>query len=463
MMPHSLEKSLTFWTNRVHSNPCWEAKLSPRLTNAIPHAPTPKQAAFLILGGMEALYGGAAGGGKSEALLMAALQYVDVPGYAALLVRRRITDSSLPGALLARANEWMANSEARWNDSERTWTFASGATLTFGYLDRPQDKYRYQSSEFQFIGFDELTQFDEAEYTYLFSRLRRRTDLDVPLRMRGASNPGGVGHDWVRRRFLLQGLEEGRWFIPARVDDNPHLDRAEYVRSLESLDPLTRAQLLEGDWDIGDDGLLSYDDILACEAECLWPDGSPSTGSRPELYVGVDVGRTRDLTVIWTWQRMGDVFWCRDLCTLSNASFREQKEAIRARLTPTVVRCAIDKGGIGYQLAEELERDYPHVVEGAQLSSGVQGRLAQRLAVAFRERRVRIPTDDSLRADLRLVRRLRTIGGVDRVETGRSSVGHADRFWAAALGLDAAALNDLATPSVDASLPRSFRPGNTSR
>jgi len=462
MTPHSSEKSLTFWTSQVQSNPSWETKLSPRLTSAIPHSPTPKQAAFLILDGMEALYGGAAGGGKSDALLMASLQYIDVPGYAALLLRRRITDSSLPGAILTRSHEWMTESDAKWNGEKRTWTFPSGATLTFGYLDRPQDKFRYQSSEFQFIGFDELTQFEEEEYTYLFSRLRRRAALDVPLRMRGASNPGGVGHDWVRRRFLIEGHAHGRWFIPARVDDNPHLDREEYMRSLASLDHLTRAQLLEGDWNVGDDGLLTFEEITACEADTLWSNEESSDETRCELYVGVDVGRTRDLTVIWTWERIGDVFWCRDLRVMSKASFGEQREVIRSCLNRHVVRCAIDKGGIGYQLAEELEREYPHMVEGVQLTPGVQGRMAQRLAVAFRERRIRIPKNDDLRADLRLVRKLRTISGADRVTTERSHVGHADRFWAAALGFEAAALCEPSNAISDVSLPRSFRPNRHS-
>jgi hypothetical protein len=429
--------------------------MSLRWNSVIVHRPTPKQAAFLLLDSREALFGGAAGGGKSDALLMAALQYVDVPGYAALLVRRRLTDASLPGALMARSHEWLRDA-ARSSDTDKTWVFESGARLTFGYLEHPLDRYRYQSSEYQFIGFDELTQFSETEYTYLFSRLRRGASSDVPLRMRSASNPGGVGHDWVRHRFLVEGRRHRRWFIPARIEDNPHLDRSAYMESLAALDPLTRAQLLEGDWNAGDDGLLTFDEIVACEADSLWAEGEVPA-RRCELYVGVDVGRTRDLTVIWTWERVGDVFWCRDLCTLARASFREQKDAITRRLGPGVGRCAIDKGGIGYQLAEELERDYPAVVEGVSLSSGVQGRLAQRLAVAVRERRVRIPRDESLRADWRLVRRLRVVGGVDRVVTERGDVGHADRFWAAALALDAANLHP-SFPTATASLPRSFRP-----
>lgn len=387
---------------------------------------------------------------------MGALQYIDVPGYAALLLRRRITDSSLPGALLARAHEWLAGSGATWSEGEHQWRFASGATLSFGYLDQPRDRYRYQSSEFQYIAFDELTQFSEEEYTYLFSRLRRPRGLDVPPRMRGATNPGGVGHDWVRRRFLIEGRTQGRWFIPARLSDNPHLDQEEYRESLERLDSTTRAQLLEGDWEAGDDGLLPYDEILACEQPTLWRSPADRRGDE-ELYVGVDVGRTRDLTVIWTWERLGDVFWCRDMLTLAETSFSEQHDLIRERLHWGAAGCAIDKGGIGYQLAEELEREFPHVARGIALSAVTQGRLARRLAVAFRERRVRIPSDPALRADLRQVRRPRIVGGVDRVETARSELGHADRFWAAALGYEAGSQGEGESRG-PASLPRSFRP-----
>lgn len=423
----------------------------------IPHDPTLKQAEFLLLPDREVLYGGSAGGGKSDALLMAALQYVDVPGYAALLLRRTLVDLALPGALMDRAHHWLHSTAASWSGSDKTWTFPSGATLTFGYLDGPTDKQRYQSSEFQFIGFDELTQFDEAEYTYLFSRLRRTANLNVPLRMRSASNPGGVGHDWVRRRFLLE-HSPSRRFVRASLHDNPHLQQDEYIEALGALDPITRAQLLDGDWDVQDERLLAYDVILACQADCLWPDGVLPRGRRRELYLGMDVGRTRDLSVIWTWEKVGDVCWTREIYCMENTSFQEQKDALARRLTRDVVRCAIDKGGIGCQLVEELEREHPGVVEGVQLTSGTQGRMARRLAVGFNERRVRIPDDPVLREDLRLVRKTKVVGGVDRIETLRGHVGHADRFWAAALGYEASAASE---PPVRASLPRAYGRSNS--
>jgi hypothetical protein len=206
----------------------------------------------LALEDLEALYGGAAGGGKSDALLMGALKFVHVPSFSALLLRRTYADLSLPGAIMDRAHTWLRGSAATWNDVKKRWTFPSGATIQFGYLDTANDRYRYQSSEFQYIGFDELTQFDEVSYRYLFSRLRRRVDIEVPLRMRAATNPGGIGHDWVKARFI----DGASRFVSARLEDNPHADQAGYRTSLGELDTVTRRQLEEGRWEQDAAGLL---------------------------------------------------------------------------------------------------------------------------------------------------------------------------------------------------------------
>tara|TARA_R110002012_G_scaffold281166_1_gene470171 strand:+ start:59 stop:1174 length:1116 start_codon:yes stop_codon:yes gene_type:complete len=156
-----------------------------------------------------------------------------------------------------RARAWLIPTEARWRDHLKTYEFPSGASLTFGYLERTGDEYRYQSTEFQFIGFDELTQFPEAQYRYLFSRLRRSANTDIPLRMRSASNPGGIGHEWVRERFIdSEGSTDSRIFIPATLPDNPYLDQEAYLESLNQLDPVTRQQLLIGDWSARQPGNL---------------------------------------------------------------------------------------------------------------------------------------------------------------------------------------------------------------
>lgn len=232
----------------------------PKLNKYIVQRPSPKQVAFLLTKNKEVLYGGAAGGGKSSALLMAALQYVDVPGYAAMLIRRTFKDLEQPGALMDRAITWLApfRHEVRWDANKHKFTFPSGATLSFGYLESERDLLNYQGPEFQFVGFDELTQFKESQYSYLFSRIRQNKDQSdiVPLRMRAATNPGGPGHEWVKDRFIDNGRAAGRVFIPAQVEDNPALDAVEYEKFLAELDPVTRARLRFGDWDISEAGEL---------------------------------------------------------------------------------------------------------------------------------------------------------------------------------------------------------------
>ena len=266
----------------------------------IPHQPHPKQAQFLLLRCKEALYGGAAGGGKSDALLMAALQYVDVPHYSAIIFRRAFTDLALPGALMDRAREWLSATEAHFNGINHAWTFPSGATLAFGNLEHEQDKFRYQSAEFQYIGFDELTQFTETQYRYLFSRLRRLEKSPIPLRMRAASNPGNVGHDWVKQRFMTEGPDYGRIFIPAKLQDNPSLDQQKYIESLSELDPITKRQYLDGDWTARHGGNIFLREWFKIVAEApaelklvrFWDMAAtePKPNTDPDYTVGALVG-----------------------------------------------------------------------------------------------------------------------------------------------------------------------------
>lgn len=234
----------------------------------IPHTPTAKQAVFLSLPHLDAFYGGAAGGGKSEALLMAALQFVDHPGYSALILRRSFADLALPGALMDRAHEWLASTGARWIDKDKQWLFpGSKATLNFGYLEHDRDVYRYQSSEFQSINLDELTQFTPRQTTYLFSRLRRKAASEIPLRFRGASNPGNIGHEFVKQRYIDPG-DPAKPFVSAKLLDNPHLDHASYRQALAELDAETRRQLEEGLWDEPlPEGAYYKAQVLAAERE----------------------------------------------------------------------------------------------------------------------------------------------------------------------------------------------------
>lgn len=121
--------------------------LTPRLTKYVPITPTPKQTAALLMNGTrEVLYGGAAGGGKSVFQLAAALQFVDIPGYSAILFRKTFADLNLPGALMSMSKEWLMpfveSGEVKWSEKRTMYTFPSGATLSFGYLESDNDCFR---------------------------------------------------------------------------------------------------------------------------------------------------------------------------------------------------------------------------------------------------------------------------------------------------------------------------------
>lgn len=240
-----------------------------------PHLPTERQGIFLGLPAFEALYGGAAGGGKSDAILMAALQYVHEPNYAALILRTERAMLRLSGGLIPRSHDWLRDTPANWSGEDNRWNFPSGASISFDYLDSPDRMGRYKSSEYQFIGFEELTEFPKESYMFMRSRCRRTADNPVPLRVRSATNPGGVGHRWVKDRFISKEAEEalrdgghgvyenvtpdGKTvaFVPAKVQDNPHLRVEEYTETLKGLtDPVLRERLLKGDWSITPDGVV---------------------------------------------------------------------------------------------------------------------------------------------------------------------------------------------------------------
>lgn len=225
----------------------------------IPHDPFFEQCHFLANVEEELFYGGQAGGGKSDCLLMSALMYVEdkwIPAdensltYDALIIRRTLDDLEMPNAILDRAKQWLLPFEdkglLKYKDIKKRFTFNSGATLTFRYLAHNNDLNKYQGAELQFVGFDELTQFPENQYTYLHSRLRKTEDNPIPLRMRGASNPGGVGHDWVKKRFVDNDSELP--FISSAYTDNLYLNHEEYSEQLDKLDELTKQQLKYGNW-----------------------------------------------------------------------------------------------------------------------------------------------------------------------------------------------------------------------
>jgi predicted phage terminase large subunit-like protein len=279
----------------------------------IPHYPTEKQMIALMSTKKELLFGGALGGGKSDFLLMSCLQYMDVPGYASAIFRKQLTDLKQPGALLDRAKKWLSTWKkhgVKYIPSEHCYVFPTTlpngdrgepAKLVFCYIGDAHANDRYQSAEYQTICFDEISQWETAsDYEFMTTRLRRTTckthgkytsgpkknkprwvngcpecelKRNIPVRLRGATNPGGLGGNWIMKRYQIIpdpkyfpdrrdaikaamagirvpfiGTHPQRDFVPSYIDDNPHLDLDDYAEFLDNLNPELKAQLKDGNW-----------------------------------------------------------------------------------------------------------------------------------------------------------------------------------------------------------------------
>lgn len=236
-----------------------------------PYKPNRQQLRFLLDRGLEAFFGGAAGPGKSEALLQCSIMFWDVPHYDSIIFRRTAQSLKLKGGLIPRSKEWWMGredewgQEPKWNGADLVWNFPlpegqgykDGPSVGFGYLRQEDDKFRYGSTEYQYIGFDEVTEIRQGDYNFMFSRARATRDIteihNVPIRVRSAANPLGPGVAWVKSHFNLPEGHPERPFYPARLADNvENVDVDRYILSLNRLDPLTRKRLLEGDWTVQD-------------------------------------------------------------------------------------------------------------------------------------------------------------------------------------------------------------------
>ncbi len=184
---------------------------------------------------------------------MLAVRYMHIPGFSVAYIRRRSPQLFGADGPVMRSQFWLMG-KAKWHEQKKQWTFEHGpgkkpSMIQFYHFDHWKDHVNFQGPPFQLVLFDELTQFEERMYDYLFSRMRMPEGMNFERTMiRSATNPGGDGHDWVKRRFITD--PEDRVFVPAKIGDNPYINREEYVESfLRMKDPLIRAQLLEGDWD----------------------------------------------------------------------------------------------------------------------------------------------------------------------------------------------------------------------
>jgi hypothetical protein len=240
------------------------------------------QQEFLSAPEQDVLYGGAAGGGKSFALLADPLRYCHNPNHRGLLLRRTLDELT---ELISKSKQLYTKAfpGAKFRESKSTWVFPSGATIWFSYLDKDKDVTRYQGQAFNWIAIDEITQYPTPYvWEYLRSRLRTTDpELSANLSMRCTANPGGVGGWWVKKMYIDQGehgkpfipkdMDSGkpyvypehhekagqalyyRKFVPAKLTDNPFLMKdGQYEAMLLSLPEVERKRLLEGDWDVAE-------------------------------------------------------------------------------------------------------------------------------------------------------------------------------------------------------------------
>jgi len=266
---------------------------------------------FLAASETDVLYGGAAGGGKSYAMLVDPLRYAHRAAHRGLIIRRSMPELR---ELIDKSRELYPKAfpGCKYKEVEKLWNFPSGAKIEFGFLERDADVYRYQGQAYSWIGFDEITHLPtEFSWNYLASRLRT-TDSEITCYMRCTANPGGVGATWVKKRYIdpspphesFEGSDGlTRKFIPARLQDNPFLAHdGNYEKMLKALPPTQRQQLLEGNWDVAEGAAFTefmpdlhvitpfeipvhwervkgIDYGYASESACIWGTVDPSDGT----------------------------------------------------------------------------------------------------------------------------------------------------------------------------------------
>lgn len=280
------------------------------------YSPTEKQKLYHVSAADELLYGGAAGGGKSAATVVeAGLLCLEHPGIHCYLFRR--TYPELEQSLIGEAFKFWSG-VGHYVGREHTWKFPNGSEMRFRHCQYEKDRFLYQGAEIHALFIDELTHFSAQIVDYLQTRVRAEKRLNFTPRKRYTSNPGGIGHAWVKKKFVdLEPFKMNRieirseelkktklvtrQYIPARVMDNPHITE-DYIFEMEQKPPALRRALLEGSWDAfegqcfyewRDDPEHYYDGI---RTHVVAPREIPKSWPR---YRSFDWGYTKPFSVLW--------------------------------------------------------------------------------------------------------------------------------------------------------------------
>lgn len=273
------------------------------------YRPQPAQEGWHACAAYESGFGGAKFGGKSLGLLIEAVRYKDHPQYRGLLLRRNFPRLQ---ELMDRAWQWFPSLGGHWEGDESRWRFPSSATVAFRHCQHEQDKHNFQGHQYAFVGFDQLEEFSEAQYTFITAQNRSPTGELIPY-TRSTFNPGGIGHAWVKRRFVSPKTGDWRQCSPwmpredrgrvlpsrcfhfANIDDNPAGEAADptYRLRLEGLPDAERRAYLYGDWD-------SFSGQVFAEwSEALHVIDSAPLGPNWKRWRAIDYGIARPFVCLW--------------------------------------------------------------------------------------------------------------------------------------------------------------------
>ena len=286
------------------------------------YEPTERQALAHSIIVDELLYGGASGGGKSKWSRAEAVRLaVMVPGSRSILLRR--TFPQLERSVVEPFRMEISRGMAGYHESKHIWKFQNGSIIELGHMQNENDYLNYLSAEYTLAIFEELTQFTEKQYRGILGRLRaagavaeRMAELGLRPRAISTTNPSGIGHAWVKRRFVDPGIRFRPWqpgpseddenpgtrcYIPARLDDNPHMDPG-YSKQLDRLDPVMRRAFRDGDWDILEGARFPQ---FRRDVHVVDPEQLPIPIVGFPRAVAVDYGISHHFAALWG-TRLGD-------------------------------------------------------------------------------------------------------------------------------------------------------------
>jgi len=395
----------------------------------INYQPTPKQAMFHASKANEILYGGAAGGGKTKAIVMDALfRCLKYPGTTAVIFRRSYRE--LEDTDIKEAQASYPESLATYNAGRHEFKLLNGSKILFRHCENEADRFKYSGLEAQFMYFDELTTFTQVIYDFLKTRLRAKKSLGVVPLVRSASNPGNIGHGWVKKEFVDAGpymeireqeiyseaLHKTKkirtQYIPSLATENPFITD-DYIFELEQKPDALRRALLNGDWDSFEGQVFTefvndpkhYDDRLWTHV--IAPFEIPDHWPR---YMSFDYGYSEPFAVQW-WaiapsadgRGNGIAYLYREWygCVPRKADTgikltpvqiadgileREEKEiAENIKVLRTADPSIFDKSR-GFSVADQMAPGYQGRTKGVLFSKGDNTRIAGKMEVLERLR-----------------------------------------------------------------------------